>query len=222
MAYARSWILNVMIEQVLTEQAAKEAGIVVTDAEVDAYVSELVAEQGGEEAFRAKLAEMGDTFEGAWEQARSGLIGMAMMDRISQAVPAVTEHVHARHILVDTEQEAASLLEQLKTGADFATLAQSYSQDASTKETGGDLGFFPRGILIAPEVEDVAFSLQPGEISDVLASALGYHIVLVVERDSEREVSPENLRLLQEQAIQKWVEELWADADIEQFVEPVP
>lgn len=222
LAYARPWILNVMIEQSLTEQAAAAAGIVVTDEEVDAYMADLVAEYGGEEDFRSKLAEMGDTYESAWEKTRSGLIGMAMMERISEGVPTVTEHVHARHILVDTEQEAQSLLDQLESGADFVSLAKAYSQDSSTKATGGDLGFFPRGILVAPEVEEVAFSLQPGEISGVVASALGYHIVQVVETDPAGEVSQENLRLLQDQAVQKWVEELWADAEIEWFVETTP
>jgi parvulin-like peptidyl-prolyl isomerase len=222
LAYARTWILDAMIEQTLTELAAAEAGIVVTDEEVDAYLADLVAEYGGEEAFLNKLAEMGDTFETAWQQARSGLIGMAMMELISESVPVVAEHVHARHILVDTETEAQSLLNQLTAGADFLALAQAHSQDTSTRETGGDLGFFPRGILVAPEVEDVAFSLEADEISEVVASALGYHIVQVIGVDPAREVSPENLRLLQDLAVQKWIEELWAEAEIERFVERAP
>ena len=138
------------------------------------------------------------------------------------SVLTTTEHIHARHILVDTQQEAQSLLNQLKAGADFVALAQAYSHDLSTKETGGDLGFFPRGILVAPEVEDVAFSLEPGEISEVVTSALGYHILQVIEIDPAREVSPENQRLLQDQAVQKWIEELWADAEIEVFAEAAP
>ena len=222
LAYARTWILNVMIEQALTELAAAEAGIVVTDEEVDSYMADLVAEYGGEDAFQTRLAEMGDTYESAWQKTRSGLIGMEMMQLITENVPAVTEHVHARHILVDTETEAESLLNQLKAGADFVSLAKAYSQDLSTKNTGGDLIFFPRGILVAPEVEQVAFSLEPGEFSDVVPSALGYHIILVIEVDPAREVSPENLRLIQDQAVQKWIEELWADAEVERFVETVP
>lgn len=219
LAHARTWILNVMIEQVLTEQAADQAGVVVTDEDVDAYVADMIEEYGGEEAFDARLAELGDTRESAWQKSRSGLIGMVMMERITEAVPTKAKHVHARHILVDTEQEAQSLLDQLQAGADFVALAQAYSHDSSTKETGGDLGFFPRGILVAPEVEDVAFSLGPGQISDVVASALGYHILQVIEVKPDLEISPENRRLLQDQAVQKWIEELWAEADVEVFVE---
>jgi len=219
LAYARTWILNVMIEQALTEQAAAQAGIVVTDEEVDAYIADMVAEYGGQDAFETRLSEMGDTLESAWQKTRSGLIGMAIMQRITGSVPTTTEHVHARHILVDTQQEAQSLLNQLKADGDFVALAQAYSQDLSTKETGGDLGFFPRGILVAPEVEDVAFSLEPGEISEVVTSALGYHILQVIEIDPARGVSPQNQRLLQDQAVQKWIEELWADAEIEVLIE---
>jgi parvulin-like peptidyl-prolyl isomerase len=215
----RAWILNVMIERVLTEQAAAAAGVNVSDEQVDAYLQEMIAENGGEEAFRAKLEARGETLEDARAEIRAGLIGMAMMQRISEQVPTTAEHVHARHILVDTQAEAQNILAQVRSGADFAALAQAYSLDTSTKESGGDLGFFPRGILVAQEVEDAAFALQPGQVSEVVASPLGYHIVQVVERDPAREVSPENLRILQDQAIQRWVGELWAQADVQRLVE---
>jgi len=222
LAQARDWILNVMIEQVLTEQAADAAGVIVSDAEVDAYMQVMIDENGGEEAFRAKLAEWGETYEDAWRDVRAQLIGMAMMQRIIDSVPTIAEHVHARHILVDTPQEAERILAQLQAGADFAALAKAHSQDTSTRESGGDLGFFPRGILVAPEVEEAAFALQPGQFSGVVTSSLGYHIVQVIERDPARPVSPKNLRLLQDQAVQRWIEGLWAQAVVQRFVETTP
>jgi len=222
LAQARTWILNVMIEQVLAEQAATAVGISVTDEEVDAYMQEMIAENGGEEQFRAKLTEWGETYEDAWQEVRTQLIGMTMTERIVEQVPTTAEHVHARHILVDTAEEAERILTQLQAGADFATLAKAYSQDTSTRDSGGDLGFFPRGILVAPEVEEVAFALQPGQFSGVVTSSLGYHIVQVVERDPARSVSPENLRLLQDRAVQKWIEGLWDQAVVERFIETAP
>jgi parvulin-like peptidyl-prolyl isomerase len=222
LAQARAWILDVMIEQVLTEHAAATAGISVSDAQVDAYMQEMITESGGEEAFRAKLAEWGETYEDAWQEVRAQLIGMAMTQRIVESVPMTTEHVHARHILVDTPQEAERILAQLQAGADFAALARAYSQDTSTRESGGDLGFFPRGILVAPEVEEAVFALQPGQFSGVVISSLGYHIVQVIERDSARAVSPENLRLLQDRAVQEWIEGVWAQAAVQRFVETAP
>jgi len=222
MAWARTYILDVMIEQVLTEQAAVATGDVVSDADVDAYMQVMIDENGGAEAFQAKLTEWGETYEDAWQEVRAQLIGMAMMQRVIESVPATAEHVHARHILVDTSQEAERILAQLQTGAEFAALAQAYSQDTSTRESGGDLGFFPRGILVAPEVEDAAFALQPGQFSGVVTSLMGYHIVQVIERDPARSVSPENLGFLQNQAVQEWIEGLWAQAEVQRFVETSP
>ena len=219
---ARAWILNVMIEQVLTEQAAAAAGVVVSDAEVDAYVQVMIDENGGEQAFRDKLAEWGETTEDAWREVRAQLIGMAMTQRVVENVPTTADHVHARHILVDTSSEAERILAQLQAGADFAALARAYSQDTSTRDSGGDLGFFPQGILVAAEVEEAAFALQPGQFSGVVGSVLGHHIVQVVERDPARSVSPENLRLLQDRAVQEWIEGLWAQATVQRFVETGP
>ena len=211
-----------MIEQALTEQAAAEAGVIVSDEEVDAYIQAMIEENGGEEAFQAKLAEWGETTQDAWREVRAQLIGMAMTQRIIENVPTAAEHVHARHILVDTSVEAERILAQVLAGTDFATLAKSYSQDSSTRESGGDLGFFPQGILVAPEVEDAAFALQPGQFSGVVTSPLGFHIVQVVERDPARPVSPESLRLMQDRAVQDWIEGLWAQAAVEHLIEAGP
>jgi peptidyl-prolyl cis-trans isomerase C len=222
LAQAKDWILNVMIEQVLTEQAAEKAGVTVSEEEVNAYMQAMIDENGGEEAFRAKLEKWGETYDDAKREVHAQLVGMAMTERVIESVPTTAKHIHARHILVDTQQEAESIQAQLEAGADFTALAKAHSQDASTRESGGDLGFFPRGILVAPEVEETAFALQPGQFSEVVSSSLGYHIVQVVEQDPERPIGPENLRLLQDQAVQRWIESLWARAEVERFVDAAP
>jgi parvulin-like peptidyl-prolyl isomerase len=219
---ARSWILDFMITEELIVQAAEKAGITVSDEEVDAVMAEMIAENGGEEAFQAKLEGFGENYAIHREQQRRGLIVMKMSQLVADSVPKVAEHVRARHILVDTPEEAERLHDQLEKGADFATLARTYSQDPNTREAEGDLGWFPRGILTVPEVEEVAFSLNPGEYSGVVPSLLGYHIVQVVERDPAREVSPDNLHLLQERVLQEWVDGLKAQADIQIFVDAAP
>jgi parvulin-like peptidyl-prolyl isomerase len=219
---AREWILDIMIEQVLTAQAAQRAGIEVTDAEVEQYMQLMVADSGDEEAFRAKLDEWGETYEDAKREVRTQLIGMAMTERVVAEVPESAEQVHARHILVDTAEEGKRIRAQLEAGADFAALAKAHSLDQSTRDNGGDLGYFPRGVLVSAEVEDAAFSLQPGQFSEVITSALGYHIVQVVERNPSRSISPENLQLMRERAVQEWVEGLWADADVQRFAGATP
>src|SRR5207244_12428919 len=85
------------------------------------------------------------------------------------------EEVRARHILVETEDEAKAVLEQLKGGADFATLAKEKSKDPGGAE-GGDLGFFTKGQMV-PEFSDVAFKMYEGQISNPVKSQFGRQII---------------------------------------------
>jgi parvulin-like peptidyl-prolyl isomerase len=94
------------------------------------------------------------------------------------------EQVHARHILLETEEEANNLLQQLKEGlTDFAELAKEKSIGPSAP-SGGDLGFFTRGQMVK-EFEDAAFSLEPGKISGVVQTQFGYHIIKCEEKKEE-------------------------------------
>ena len=91
------------------------------------------------------------------------------------------EKIHALHIIVNTEEEANNILNKLKEGIiDFSELAKQKSIDASA-QNGGDLGFFTRGQMVK-EFEDAAFSLKPGEISNVVKTEFGYHIIKLIEK----------------------------------------
>ncbi len=217
LAQARAWVLDRMIEQRLILQAAAQEGITVSDEEVEASVQSLIGDIG-EEAFRQHLADQGMSEEEFRESLRREMIASRMLDKVAQSVPTHGPEVHARHILVATEAEARQLLQQLNAGADFAALAQQYSLDESTRDRGGDLGTFPRGTLTLPEVEEVAFSLQPGQISDIVESPWGYHIVQVLDRVDDAEYDPVSLRILRDKAIQDWLQGLWDEAEIKKFV----
>lgn len=91
------------------------------------------------------------------------------------------EDVHARHILVKTEDEAKAIALELGKGADFSKLASARSIDSATKDKGGDLGFFGRGKVV-PEIEKSAMKLETGKISSPVESAFGWHIIKVEER----------------------------------------
>ncbi len=106
------------------------------------------------------------------------------------------ETIHARHILISTEnksdadkkkakEKADDLLKQLKGGADFAELAKKNSDDTGTTASGGDLGTFPRGQMVKP-FEDAAFALKPNEISGVVQTQYGYHIIQVLSKEPSK------------------------------------
>ncbi len=84
--------------------------------------------------------------------------------------------LRAWHILVKTPEEAQRILEMLKNGADFQELAVKYSIDPNAKKNRGDLGYFQKGDLL-PEFEKAVLKLKPGEISGVVKTPLGYHII---------------------------------------------
>ncbi len=98
------------------------------------------------------------------------------------------QEVHARHILVETEDEAKKALERVKNGEDFAKVASELSKDPGSGKDGGDLGYFTRDRMVK-EFGDVAFSLKPGEISGVVKSQFGYHIIKVEDK-RDRPVPP--------------------------------
>src|ERR1700687_2267261 len=94
------------------------------------------------------------------------------------------QKVPARHILVETEDEAKAVEDELKKGADFAELAKKKSKDPGASD-GGDLGFFTKDQMV-PEFSAVAFALEPGKISDPVKSQFGWHIIKVEEKRNRK------------------------------------
>lgn len=133
------------------------------------------------------------------------------------------EEITASHILVKTEKEAKEILKELKKGKDFFKLAKKRSTDPSSAREGGRLGTFGRGVMV-PEFEKAAFSLKVGEISPVVKSEFGYHIIKVTDY-----TKPQKLDFVQvkdrirqglthektQKAISKLVDKLIKDAKIE-------
>ncbi|MCL4398423.1 MAG: peptidyl-prolyl cis-trans isomerase [Candidatus Parvarchaeota archaeon] len=87
----------------------------------------------------------------------------------------MVEKIRCAHILVEKESTAKEILEKLKRGESFSKLAEQYSIDGSRRR-GGDLGYFGRGIMVK-EFEKAAFALQKGQVSDLVKTKFGYHII---------------------------------------------
>jgi len=134
------------------------------------------------------------------------------------------EEVHARHILVPTEDEAKAILAQLKGGADFATLAKEKSKDPGAAE-GGDLGYFTIEQMV-PEFAEVAFKLGKGELSDPVKTQFGWHIIKVEDKrirptPTFEQVKPQIENYVAHRAQAELVENMRKSATVERLDKPV-
>ena len=214
---ARQDVLNGLIDGALIEQGAAGLGIALTEEELDEQVEADIAAGGGQEPFEEWLQATGQTREDYKEMLRQSLLAQRVLDAVSADVGAEAEQVHVRLIMVDSEESAQQILANLQQGGDFAALVREHSLDLATKENGGDLGWFPRG-LVAPELEAAAFALQPGQVSGVVRLGEGYHIIQVIEREAARPLSPELQLDLKLSVFEEWLAAQRASAVIERYV----
>jgi len=139
-------------------------------------------EQGFQDYFNNSMtqyAQLGLTEDDYRKLVASDLLRTRLFDIITADVPTASEQVWARHILVGTEAEALTILEEMKNGAEFGAEAAKYSTDTSNKDQGGDLGWFEKGRMVA-EFENAAFALKVGEISQPVQTQFGWHIIQVI------------------------------------------
>jgi peptidyl-prolyl cis-trans isomerase C len=144
----------------------------------------------------------------------AALLKQKLQKSLGEAVPKEAEQAHARHILVETEEEAKTVLDRLKKGEDFAELAQELSIDTGSGANGGDLGFVPAGVFVPP-FEEAVFSLPIGQVSDPpVQSEFGWHIIEVLARET-RELEPQDYARSQRQAYSDWVQAARTAANIQ-------
>lgn len=213
----RRQILDAMIDQVLIEQAAAREGISISEEEVQAEITLLIGDDVAK--FEEWLSANGLTRDSFKFQLQQQLLSAAFQEHVVGPVPPAVEQVHARHILVMSEAEAMDVLIKLRSGESFADLAKQYSLDKGSSDTGGDLGFFPRGVM-PPELETVAFALSPGRTSGVVRTDFGYHIMEVLEKDPARQMPEEMLPAWRQNTFLRWLETERQRAEI-QYLVPV-
>ena len=211
--------LDQLVDEELLWQEAVRLGFVATKQQVDDTVARARRDAGTPDEFAARLARAGLTETTFLEHTRRQVTIQNLLERkVWKGISVSDADVHAwyvknpdrfkaaeeirvRHILIpagasmpaETRAHARRDAERIRTallgGADFAELARTRSKDADTAAKGGDLGWVERGKML-PEFESAAFALRPGEISKVIETSLGFHVVRVDERRGG-EVTPE-------------------------------
>jgi parvulin-like peptidyl-prolyl isomerase len=206
---ATSTVIDDLVAQLLLSQAAHANGFTLDDAALQARVDSLAAQIGGAEALTGWESEHGYSDQAFRSALKRAAEAAWMRDKIVSTVPSTAEQVHVQQILLYNQETAVSFLNQLNNGAEFNELA--FEADPFTR---GDLGWVPRGYLLNMQIEEAAFNLTVGQYSDVITTEVGFHIVRILEHDSNRPLSPDALLSLQELALRKWMEEQRAQANV--------
>jgi parvulin-like peptidyl-prolyl isomerase len=193
-------VLNDLIDQALLSQAASEKGFVVDDALIQERTARLAEQLGSEQALAQWMVSYQYTEESFRRALARSIAAAWMRDQIIASVPKSAEQIHARQILLYNSDQANEVYALLQAGNNFGNLALQYDP-----VTGGDLGWFPRGFLLDPKLEEVAFGLQLDQFSPVTQTLAGYHILQVIERDPQRPLDPQALLILQAQAVEDWL-----------------
>ncbi|CAN5127248.1 peptidylprolyl isomerase [soil metagenome] len=213
-------VLNDLVQAQLLEDAASELGVGVSDEDVAAQREEIVEQSGGEEAFEQFLAQQGLSAEEAGRQIRLVAIQTAVQEELSggsevsdEDIQAVYdqqyggEGVSARHILVESAEEAQGALDRIEGGEDFAVVAEELSIDGSAAQ-GGDLGLVAPGQTV-PEFEEALFAAEEGEVVGPVESEFGFHVI-------ERTPAPELADV--EEEIRAGLEATAGGQEFEEFV----
>jgi peptidyl-prolyl cis-trans isomerase C len=202
-------VIEQLVTYTVLSQEARARKVAVTDAEIESSIQQMRSQLPSEDAFKKALEARGMTLEKRKDDTRIDISINKMVESevATQAAPSDVqvrefydknpdkfkqdEAVRASHILFRVDEtadaatkkkamdEAQSVLKQARSGADFAELAKKHSADGSAQQ-GGDLNFFTRGQMV-PAFDQAAFALKPGEISDIVTTQFGYHIIKVTE-----------------------------------------
>jgi peptidyl-prolyl cis-trans isomerase C len=234
-------VLDQIVAYKLLIQESRARKIEAADADVDARMKEIQAQFPSEDAFKQMLTARKTTIDQVRSDIRQDitvqkLIETSIADKVAVKPEQVTdfyaknpdqfkqpERVRASHILIMVPKgadaaakdaartKATGILKDVKAGKDFAVLAKEHSQDPGSAKNGGDLGFFQQGQMVGP-FNDVAFKLSPGQVSDLVETEFGFHIIKVAEKQASRTVPLDEVRPQLEQYLERQNREQQTDS----------
>ncbi|MBU0625145.1 peptidylprolyl isomerase [Patescibacteria group bacterium] len=202
-----------LIFSAVLEQESAKRDLEVTTEEIDQEYSTLLEQSGGEEALVAELETLYGWNSDKFKQKVLSLY--LLQNKLADAL-SKDESLNA-----EARKRADDLLASLKEGADFEQLAQENSDDPSSGANGGDLGWFGRGVMVE-EFENAAFSLAAGELSDVVQTQFGFHIIRVDEVETEDdEVTRVKARhiLISSTSVEEYIDTLMQEAKVTKYIE---
>lgn len=208
-AFAHELVLNDLIDQFLLAQGAREARADFTEADVQARLDRLAEDVD----VASWMSQWGYSSETLIETLGRQMLVAYQRDLIVQSVPDSVDQVELRQVFAFTEAGSNRALVSLNSGTPFENVAYEFNPD-----TGGYLGWVPRGYLLIPAVEEAVFNQPVGTYTGIIESDIGYHIVLVIDRE-ERPLSSDARLTLERQALYRWLEEKRENSTIEVLVD---
>jgi foldase protein PrsA len=233
---AREKLLDMLIDEKLQMKKAAELGITVTDDEVNAEVEKAKKYFDSEDKFNEFLKGQSMDLDYFKQSVKKELTVNKLTDKLAGNIAVTDEEVNAyydthqnefmsvkaSHILLDTKEEAEKMLVRVKAGENFGELAKQNSKDPSAKENSGDLDYFRHGDMVEP-FEKAAFALKPGEISEIVQTDFGFHIIKVEDskldkfEDVKEQLKGSMLSDKKSGEYEKQLEEMRKNAKIEKF-----
>jgi peptidyl-prolyl cis-trans isomerase C len=255
MAKLKNNILDNLIEREILYQQSQKDGIQITDQKVDDQLASIKKRFPSETEYKNALDKMNLTEDQVKSQIKRGLSIRELIDQKITSKVVVTDEeskayydknpqmfkqpaqIKASHILIKVDAKAnetkkaearkkiEEVQQKLKDGGDFATLAKEYSEGPSNAK-GGDLGYFRRGQMVKP-YEDAAMALKPNEVSDIVETRFGYHLIKVYDSKPEEtlayaDVKDKIAQRMKQEKVEKeavqYVDQLKKDAKLEKFI----
>ena len=233
---AREKLLDMLIDEKLQLKKAAELGITVTDDELNSEVEKAKKYFDSEEKFNEFLKGQSMDLEYFRQSVKKELTISKLTDKLTGNLAVTDEElkayydthqneflsVKASHILLDTKEEAEKMLVRVKAGENFGELAKQNSKDPSAKENSGDLDYFRHGDMVEP-FEKAAFALKPGEISEIVQTDFGFHIIKVEDskfdkyEDVKEQLKGSMINDKKSGEYEKLLEEMRKNAKIEKF-----
>jgi foldase protein PrsA len=198
----RTQVVDKLVDEAVIRQWANKAGIVVTNDDIQATYDKIVKDRGSETDVTTVLSQLYNLSPSEFKRLIPDLLYREKIQK------QLIEQVHVKHILVSNEALAKRLVAEA-TAANFDAEAKQYSEDKTTRDNGGDLGFFDRDRAnqLAPELVAPFFSTAAGSVAGPIKTKYGYHVIIVTEKTGT-----------EQKTFDQWLDEKRAATKVRKFL----